>query len=180
MVLRDKKIETPYDLAGLKYGASSTHIKGFAEVLGMTFVFTRFPDIYTGIERGVFDAFSLPPGTYTALGIEDIVKYMVDHYYLRSNIAHIMSLEKWNSLPPHLQDLMLDTIADLESELAEFLIDQDNLSRQIMLDAGVEFIKFSPADAEWYVSNSYRAERKRLTGAYPNPEVLQLADLLSK
>ena len=79
MVLRDKKIETPYDLAGLKYGASSTHIKGFAEVLGMTFVFTRFPDIYTGIERGVFDAFSLPPGTYTALGIEEVVKYMVDH-----------------------------------------------------------------------------------------------------
>jgi TRAP-type C4-dicarboxylate transport system substrate-binding protein len=179
MVLRNKKVDKLSDLVGLKLGGTTVHVKGFAKELGMTFVLTKFSEVYPGLSRGVFDAFSNPPGTYVALGAQKAVKYMIDHYYLVSNIANIMNLKTWNGLTKDLQKIILETVKETEPKIADYLFEADKKARKAFLDAGVEFVKFSPTEADKFVSIAYRSERERLIEAYPIPEVKELSKLMT-
>ena len=55
-----RKIDTPYDMANLKIGATSTFMKPFLDKVGGTMVIIPPPEAYTSLERGVVDGFVWP------------------------------------------------------------------------------------------------------------------------
>jgi len=162
-----KPAATPYDLAGRKLGLAGVHVKGFSKALGMAMISLPPPEAYTAAERGVIDAFSTKLDTQVTYGVYEAMDYCIDHPYFWCNTAYIMNLDSWNRLPNHLKDLVQDTIIDMEPVVRPLYDDLEAKYRQVMIDAGIEFIKFSPADAEWFVETAYRAEWERVTEQHP-------------
>jgi TRAP-type C4-dicarboxylate transport system substrate-binding protein len=159
--------ETPSDLAGRKLGAAGVHVRGPAEALGMHLTIVAQAEAYTALERGVVDGWSTPPDTHVSLGLIEVVKYTIDHPYFGDNCTWIMNLDKWNGLPEHLQDLMLDTYLEMEDEIERVEKAESLKNIQLMKDAGIEFIKFSPEDAEWFIETIYRTKWEDLCREMP-------------
>ena len=82
---------------------------------------------------------------------------MIDHSFYTSTNTTIINLDKWNSLPKNLQELLTRIIVETEPKMVEWLKEDEVVERQKMKDKGVEFIKFSPADAKWYVDSAFEA-----------------------
>jgi TRAP-type C4-dicarboxylate transport system substrate-binding protein len=160
-------VETPSDLAGRKLGIVGAHLKGATKALGMTLTSIPFPEAYSALERGVVDGWSTPPDTVAAWGLYEVLNYTIDHPYFCDDCTWIMNLDKWNGLPEHLQDLMLDTYLEMEDEIARMEKAESLKNIQLMKDAGIEFIKFSPEDSEWFIETIYRAEWERLCEEMP-------------
>ena len=73
-----------------------------------------------------------------------------------------MNLDSWNQLPPHLQDLVMDVVIELEPEQRDRDAAKDEEYFQKFLDAGVQPIEFSPADAKWFLDTAYNSMWNRI------------------
>lgn len=150
-------IDKPQDIAGLKIAGTEINMP-FMYALGATPLNIPPMEIYTAMERGLMDGFMDARSVVAATGAAEVTDYMVDHeFYQATNLGLQVNLDTWNKMPKHLQQLMIDTMIELEPELADYFIAAEARVRQKILDAGTEVIMFSPADADWYVETAYRA-----------------------
>ena len=144
-------VTKPQEIAGLKIGITGGTGEPFLTALGASSVFIASPEMYSAVERGVVDGFIMPVSSVPSQSLYEVTRYMVDHPYYQGNLVLLMNLDKWNSLPEHLQRLITEVMIDVEKEGAEYGHEVTTESRQKCLDSGMEAIRFSPADAEWYV-----------------------------
>ena len=110
------RVETPYDLAGQKFRALSLYLP-FMQELGISPVTMSLGDIYTAMDRGLVDGWAATPGTGLRFHLDEVTKYVIAHGFYQSNATVKMNLDTWNSLPKHLQDLMIKV--QIEAERAE-------------------------------------------------------------
>jgi len=144
-------VETPYDLAGLKFRVSPPYVP-FMKALGATPLILPVPDVYPALERGVVDGFMWACVGIVDFGWNEVTKYLLaPKFYSASAIEVMVNLDTWNKLPKHLQDLMLQAQIENEKEMAPKTIAKAEEERQRMIDGGMELIEFSPADTEWIV-----------------------------
>lgn len=176
LMLTKHRPETPYDLAGLRCGISSTADKTMAEALGMGAIQVRPPDRYTALERGMVDVLTQGYGSAGHWKLYEVLGFIIDHGYSRDNATLILNLDTWNKLPRHLQDLIRDSYVAIEPVSLRLRQEDEEINKKKFIDAGIELIKFSPADAKWFVDTISRAERERLSKLYPDiaPKLLQL------
>ncbi len=152
-----KPISTPYDLPGRKLRSASTY-EAFFKELGIVPVTIPFPALYSALDRGLVEGFGWSESGVVSAGWSEVAKYKIDHLIYQSNISIAMNRDFFNNLPSRLQDIFIEAAAKTERELAVHFAEITKEERQKMLDAGMEFVKFSPADAEWYVETAYRAK----------------------
>ena len=133
-------------------------------------------DTYTAVERGLVDGFGLPNPATVSFGLHEVTKYVIDHAFYDSNVTVLVNLDTWNGLPRHLQDLVQKMMIQNEQEQEDYYRKEDEGAKQKMLAAGMEFIKFSPADAEWYVDTAYRVMWEELFKRAPDT-ALRLKEL---
>ncbi|MFC1980504.1 TRAP transporter substrate-binding protein DctP, partial [Chloroflexota bacterium] len=169
-----KRIETPYDLVGLKIGPG-TMVTGLMEDMGVASIFVRTMEIYGALERGVIDGVVFPITGYTDFRFYEVAEYVIDHGVLTSNITTTINLDTWNKLPEHLQKLMIEAQLEYERDYPVQHGKFEAEKRQILKDAGIEFIKFSPSDAEWFIENAYDAEWGKILRQ--NPEIAPLREM---
>jgi len=147
------KVETPYDLSGLRF-RSSPFYTPFFNALGLDSIVMSIYDTYAALERGLVVGYAYPPQGLIQTGLTEVTKYRIDHPFWMSALGLIMNLDKWNSLPKDTQDLLIDCAIEHERWVPEgyggFL---DGLWRDIFA-TGIEHITFSPADAEWFERTS--------------------------
>ena len=93
------------------------------------------------------------------MGMDEITKYYIPYGFSQaSDMTNIINLDTWNSLPKHLQDLIIDVQLELEVGPYEaFMKELEDKAWQTFVDAGIEVIEFSPADAEWFVNLYYES-----------------------
>ena len=84
-----------------------------------------------------------------------------------------MNLEKWNSLPKHLQKLFQEIMLETETTVPPAQADYVRTDREKLKKAGVEFYKLSPDVAKWFLETSIEASWKEAEQKYP-------ADLVSE
>ncbi len=154
VIFTNKRVETPSELAGQMLAAELLYA-GFPEALGVVPMAIPDDELYTALERGVVDGFVNPIDQVLYAGYQEVVKYMIDHPYYKTNGMQIMNLDTWNSLPKHLQDLVMEVMIEVEADQGPFYTGIRETDRQGLIDAGVELITFSPADAEWYINLAY-------------------------
>ena len=128
--------------------------------LGIVPVVVPMPDVYSALQRGVAQGFAWPPFGIVASGWSDSTKYMTDHAFYQSNNTVLINMDKWNGLPKHLQDLLMATMVEMEPKVRDILDEAEK----------VEFIKFSPADAKWYVDTAYNTLWERAIKEAPEAE----------
>ena len=77
---------------------------------------------------------------------------MIDHAFQKTTELFIaMNLEKYNSLPKHLQKLLNDVAVDLEPYMMGVWGKASDSAIKKMKDAGVKLVKFPPEDAKHYL-----------------------------
>jgi TRAP-type C4-dicarboxylate transport system substrate-binding protein len=148
-ILLTEKVEKPQDLAGLRFGNGFTGAPGL-RALGAVPVVIDFPEVYTGLERGVIDGVVYVIEGITDWGWQEICPYFINHGFESNDISLIMSLDKWNSLPESQQDTLMEAILDFETVAVEGSRQLRAEDKELLREAGVEFIEFSPADVEYF------------------------------
>jgi len=175
--LMRKPVRTLDDLRGTKIAASIPKWEKAWKELGVAFSVVPAAECYTAMERGVVDGYNYPLENHVDMGIHEVAKYCIDHGYFCDNVVGVMNLDTWNSLPPNLQDLVKEVQIEVEHETEKMYWDALKKARQACTDAGVEFIKLPPADAERYVNIFYETEMEDQEADFPEV-VPKLAKLL--
>ena len=176
----NKKVQTPYDLAGQKTAPGGIHV-AFMQALGVTPVTMALSEMYGAMERGVINGFNYPfaAGFSTTWHLQEVTKYVIDHPYYVGDTVLTMNLNKWNSLPKNLQDLMKEVTSQVETETPGIFAELNTKERDMAVKAGLQAIKFSSADAEWYNRIAYEAAWKDVIDKLPDVG-RRLKDLLTK
>jgi TRAP-type C4-dicarboxylate transport system substrate-binding protein len=133
LIMRDKKITKMEDLQGLSLycmaGPISTRL---GELLGATPAYVPGSELYTSLERGVFDGGFLPPDALATYKFYEVCKY-----YIKIGVSYpvffiVMNKDTWNKLPADIQKIIdeinqeeiqthLNTFAELEKQSLEML-----------------------------------------------------------
>ena len=165
-----KKPEKLADLQGLKMRTGSLYDKMMRD-LGMVPVTVNQPETYTALEQGTVDGLGWPVFGVRSIGWTRHIKFVVDlPFYGSSNVAAIMNIDKWKSLPADLQREIVDAAAEFEpTMIAYFKSEQDKEWKE--LDKLVTRVKFSDAENKKYLDTAHGVEwdaiAKRVT-----PEML--------
>ncbi|MCK9363080.1 MAG: TRAP transporter substrate-binding protein DctP [Syntrophales bacterium] len=135
------------DLTGLKIRCSPTLI-GFLKKYKANPVVLPPTDVYTALERGVVDGFMWPAGLIRDWGWDKVTKTVITPgVYNGANVV-LVNKKKWDSLPAHLQKLLIDT----EDEAARFAkkrsVELVKNEREALEKKGVKYIDLSPAEAK--------------------------------
>lgn len=172
-----KKVDTPYELEGLKLGATAPVVKPFAEALGMSNPILPMGESYTALDTGVVDAWCTGPSGYLTWSMDEVITHIIEHKFYSSAISIVMSLDSWNKLPAHLQKLVEDTYLETKPAMEQVWYDEEGTAMQKLQDAGVEMIQFSPEDAKWYIDLAYQVEIEKALELSPEyaPQLLKLA-----
>jgi TRAP-type C4-dicarboxylate transport system substrate-binding protein len=175
-----KAVTKPGDLQGLRAGSISLFAEAWARALGMSFQVVPFGDTYTAMEHGVIDVYMNALDTQAAAGLSKLKGYaVVDHPAYVDNCLAIVNLNKWRSLPPHLQKLMQDVQQEVEVSAGGQMTEFNAAERKKMIDAGVKFVQFGPADAQKFVDTAYAAQWDKMLKIQPEIAT-KLKGMLSK
>lgn len=176
LISSNKPVKTREDLKGLKIGAISPAPAPSIGALGCTFSIVPAPEQYIALEKGVVDGILTTRKMFVSSSLFEVIKSFIDHPFFVGMATTIMNLDAWNQLPKELQDLLIKAQKEAEEEHA---IKNTKLQQQLdqkMKDAGVKYIKFSPAEAEGYVKTIYSAFWDTQIKKYPKvgPELMKL------
>jgi len=176
----NKRIDTPWDLAGQKIRVSPPYMP-LMKALGATGVVLPMPDVYPALERGVVDGFMWACIGIVDFGWNEVTKYLLAPRFYNANNENLMNLDTWNSLPKHLQDLMMQCQMEIEREMSSAVVDKAWEERQRMIDGGMELIEFSSADTEAVLELSYNVAWKAVMEKVQPPELgPKLKEVMSK
>lgn len=172
-------VSTPYDISGLRLRSGAMDDE-FFKALGVSGVTIASPDVYTALERGTIDGFGWPEVGIVDSGWHEVTKYCIDHGTYSQNGVILVNLDSWNKIPKAVQDKMINITAEYEREMEAGFEEIIQGERQKMRDAGMEFIKFSPADAEWYVDLAFSAAWEQTKEKVSSEIHTHLKELLTK
>ena len=104
----DKKIESPADMKGLTVWCEADW-NGFVKACGATPVNTPFAEVYSSLQKHMYDAMMIPTETLKSCNFAEVCKYCVkvDLCYATAP-GHLMNLDTWNSLPEDIQAVFDD------------------------------------------------------------------------
>lgn len=135
------------DLAGLKFRTSGSYdpiIKG----VGGTPVQMPSSEIYTALERGVIDGYCNSVTSQSELGLVEVTKYIIDHFFWNGAVSIFTSIDSWNALPKDIQEELMKIAKEVEAKQAPFAAQVVQEQRKLHEQAGTKFVKFSAEDAE--------------------------------
>lgn len=144
-----KEIRNPNDLKGVKIGAFGMTVK-IAEILGATPISVHPPELYMGLEKGVFHGIIIPYGPMRSLKLIKLLPYHNTTVINNMGAHFMMSLRTWKSLPPDIQKIFIEISPWARSNEAKVLAEDEEKSIKIAKDLGHTFIKNTPEEmVEW-------------------------------
>ncbi len=169
---------TPYDLSGHRFEGHPAWNE-FLDALGISGVILPGEDLYAAMEQGLIEGFITNSSTVLFLSIYEVTDYLIYHPFYRTQNKFLLNLDSWNRLPPHLQQLLMDVVIELEPEQRDRDATLDEEWIQALFDAGMEPIEFSPADAKWFTDTAYDSMWEKILRVHPvrGPRLKELAGL---
>jgi TRAP-type C4-dicarboxylate transport system substrate-binding protein len=158
-IFTNVKVNSPQELKGQKMGSFYTELM---QELGCTPIRLSITDKYTAMERGLVDGYTDTTDPIVSLGLTDVTKYMIKPGFYGPTGVCIMNLDKFNSLPPHLQKVMLDAQVETEDWLYENWLGKEEIAIQEQEALGVETIQFTGEDAKWLHDLAYKTAWDKL------------------
>lgn len=151
----NRKIEKMQDFKGLKFRSGGLYDE-IMKALGVVPVTLPFNEIYTAMEQGLVDGWAASIGTCLQYRLHEVTKYVIFPGFYTSAASDMMRLEKYNSLPKHLQKLLDETHIEAErGPVADFYKDDYNKSIKKMLDTSIKPIELAPAEAKKLLDMAY-------------------------
>lgn len=101
-------VKTMDDLKGKKLGHGGPMLPWLA-ALGSTSVQCTYSDVYTSMDTGVIDGFSMPANVVTAFKVYEVGKYFTEVGFGSTMAGMLtMNLKTWEKLPKEVQDIILE------------------------------------------------------------------------
>jgi TRAP-type transport system periplasmic protein len=170
-----RKIDKP-DFKGLKIRVSPVYTP-LVNALGGAPIAMAPGEIFTGLERKVVDGFGWTYTGIDTLGLHEVSKYVIDHPFYSLDTVVLMNKAVYDKLPPDVQNVLNEVGAELEVRHSAYMAEQLKKEDAKLRKLGIEFLKFSPADADRYVKAAYDAgwkdfAEKNAAAIKANPDLL--------
>jgi TRAP-type transport system periplasmic protein len=178
-----KKIDKP-DFKGLKLRVSPVYTP-LVTALGGAPISMAPGEIFTGLERKVVDGYGWTYTGIDTLGLTEVTKYVIDHPFYSLDTVVLMNKGVWDKLTPDLQKALTEVAEETERRHSAYMAASLKKEDEKLKKAGIEFIRFSPADAERYVRTAYDAgwkdfAEKNAAAIKANPGVLEKLQQLGR
>jgi TRAP-type C4-dicarboxylate transport system substrate-binding protein len=145
-------VKSPAEMKGVKIRVSPYYLD-FIKALGAVPTVIAPPEIYTSLERGTVDGMCWPTVGIAKYGWAPKLKYIVGPPFYIYTGFWLMNLQKWNSIPKHLQEVMTEAmIEQVEKGSVPHYKKLQDEERDKLLKQGLKVIEFSPEDSKRYVA----------------------------
>ena len=178
-----KKIDKP-DFKGLKIRVSPVYTP-LVSALGGAPISMAPGEIFTGLERKVVDGYGWTYTGIDTLGLHEVSKFVIDHPFYSLDTVILVNKGVWDKLSPDIQKALEEIAAETERRHAAYMQASLKKEDEKLKKLGIQFIKFSPADAERYVRTAYDAgwkdfAEKNAATIKANPGVLEKLQQLGR
>jgi len=175
-IMTNIPVKTPYELKGQTLATFAT-LQQWLDVLGITPAMMAPGDRYTAVEQGVADGMAGQLRYAFSSGNYEVLDYWIDHGIYSSTNNIMMNLDRYNSLPEHLQNVIDQAYLELEKPGAEMASEfLGTAKKQLIAEGGMTPITFSPEDAKYYVDIASTTRWEFLYEKYPEwaPKIFEL------
>lgn len=173
-----KPVSSVKDLAGLNIAFNSLGDMAVLQAFGANPTRLSYLDKYTALERGAIDGTLVSYMECFEFSLQEVLPYMLDEGTQTGGQAITINLDKWNSLPPHLQEV-LKTAAIEHEVISTFTFwGMDAWYKQAFLDFGNTLITLPEEEARNYHETAEAAMWESLNSTYPDyaPQFKELID----
>ncbi|MBN1256017.1 MAG: TRAP transporter substrate-binding protein DctP [Deltaproteobacteria bacterium] len=148
LLFRKNKPETLEEMAGLKARAAGGYISEFIEALGMVPVQVLPPDAYMAWQTGIVDVWVHPITAIVKYKFTELpTKALLDmNLGVLGNSAMIMNKKKFASLPPDLQKVVSEVLAEYSEVYVKEALKCDKANVKVVKKAGIDIYKLSKAE----------------------------------
>ena len=138
------------------------------------------PEYHSAMERGVVDGVvtSLPVGMQ--FGIHEVSKAIIVPGFYRSTVALPVNLEKWNSLPEHLQKILTEAISEFEKEFTLYEGEERAAALKRIEQGGAETVKLAPDVEKWFQGAAREGVWKDAQKRFPGDLIPNLRKRITK
>ncbi len=177
VVLSRKPIRSA-DFSGLK-SHSVTHSVLAFKYLGAVTVSMSTAEFYVGLQRGVVDAIPLPMGMLPLeMRLYEVADYIMHPPIPITTTATLLAnAERWDSLPPEVRKLIMDTIIELEPEVYDYYRKvMTSAEETLVQEKGMKIIDLPPEDLEkyYYAFTDYTWDQFKKKMPVYGPKVYEL------
>ena len=143
-------IASPGGLKGKRFRHAPTY--HFFPAFGIVPMTAAIPDIYSGLERNLFDGLAIKHNSFINLSLFEVCKYVVGPgFWPNFSAVTIMNEEKFKGLPNHLQKLIVDTQEKAEPLMKKAQAPIIDKHWTILKEKGVKHIEWSPGDTKFFL-----------------------------
>ena len=127
----------------------------FVKAIGAEPVTLPPGEVYLALDRGTVEGFTWPfYDGFTNFGWQEVSKYVIHHPLYRDGISIKMNLDKWNSIPADLQQIMLEATRKTQAWSQGWVSAYQATQLAGMQKGGMKVIKFSDAEAKLWESTA--------------------------
>ena len=142
----NKEVKQPSDMAGLTIWCEADW-NGFVEKCGATPVNPPFSEVYSSLQKNMYDGMLIPTETLQSCNFAEVCKYCVKlNLSYASAPGHLMNMDTWNSLPDDIKEI----------------IDSEEI-RSVVEKANVEGFKAAEEGAMEWAEETYGTKEVVLT-----------------
>ncbi|CAB1059158.1 hypothetical protein D1BOALGB6SA_3916 [Olavius sp. associated proteobacterium Delta 1] len=149
-----EKVATVEQIKGLRIRSSAMYLD-FLKALGANPVVTKPGDIYQALERGVVDGFMWPLDSIRPWGWHEVSKFVVGPSFYKVSHPLLMYAKTWDKLPKHVQEVLMEALRLEVIAIDARTVEDIKNEYKLLQEAGMEIIKFSPADEKKYLDMAY-------------------------
>jgi len=113
----DKKVLTMDDIKGLKIRSPGGLVADFLKGLGASVVMMPMPELYTALQTGVVDGGLTDWQANGSFRLIELYRYYLQLEVASPGFFTIMNLDKWNRLPPDVQQAIESVSGHVANEL---------------------------------------------------------------
>lgn len=160
-IFTNARLNTPDDFAGMKTRSYSAALSDWLAGMGAEAQLVAFSEVYAALDRGILDA----AVTGATPGYEqrwyEVTDYINGPLHSLLPSPNAINRDVWDNIPRDIQQILIEEGAKQELEALRLAAIQNLTGLQRNIDAGMEFVKFSPEIRR----HSFRVVRE---GVIPN------------
>ncbi len=160
------KLDKP-DLTGLKVRVSPVYVE-LVRALGGTPVTMKPTEVYTGLERGIVDAYGWAYLGVRDFGWQEVSKYVVNHPFYSLDTVILVNKRVWDGLPADVRAGLEQVGAELEGAVEKMRAEENTKEDKTLKDVGMQFLNWSDADAKRFLEVAYDEKWKVMLQKCPD------------
>uniref|UniRef100_A0A7C2K4N6 TRAP transporter substrate-binding protein n=1 Tax=candidate division WOR-3 bacterium TaxID=2052148 RepID=A0A7C2K4N6_UNCW3 len=144
---KGKCINTLADFKGKRIASVGGSMRAYIEALGSTCVPMQFTDYFTAMERKVVDGYLSGTPAIIDFGLTPVTECLLDEPVSSCGSFFVMNLDRWNSLPKRLQDMLIQAAIETEIDGAKAFTEVLEEVKKKISAEGVKIVKLPKEDS---------------------------------